>query len=174
MILDFVPSFILDLIKEKPELQLAFNSNYYVRSSCILEVHPISVFNFLSKIENEMNWRNNIIEVNQSQNSFSRIFNQGVNQMVENFSRTISFSDKTMIMSEYNENDIINIYRISSVNNYSACRIEFLSLVNNAFPYFYFNSILTSLLTFRSFLKFQIQEMQIISSKPEGLIDKDN
>ena len=139
MLFDFIPPSIKDIVNKSRKSDIIFNNNYYLKSSQIVKVNILTLYNYLIDIDNDIYWKKYLIEVCESNSKYNYTYSDySENFTTENFSRKTTIFDNSMIIMDFNQIDILNIIILESNNNGDFTKIYFYTLLNNAMNITYF------------------------------------
>lgn len=120
--------------------KVSFNSNYYMKSSITVKMNLITVFNYINEFENDIYWRQSMVEIHESSLKLRYILKSYDDNIFisPEFVRNSRIVNHTIIITDYNEKELLNIILLEPTKRSKHTKISMFTLLNNSFNTVYF------------------------------------
>jgi len=131
--------------------------NYFIKSSLIMEINIVTIFNFIMDTKSQINWKTHLHtinidtdkQVNKQTDNASYNFTYKYNDdefKIENITTEYFKKDRSVVIVESTKDgELINTYVLDADSSWNKTRVKCYSLVNNTLPIYYFKSVFKQL-----------------------------
>jgi len=148
--------------------------NYYIKSSLIMDVNIVSVFNFIVDYKSHINWKKYLFKVNKSDtnnNSFNYLYKYDDDEFaIDGLTIEYIKKDRSLVIIELKDNNkIINIYTLEADSSWNKTRVTCFSAVNNSLPFYYFQSVFKQLKHLNAYINYTIIDYVCFGNKENDI-----